>query len=149
MTPEATLELISAPVPALQEELTAGRIYLALCDPSYLAEPLCWTARLLLIWAVGPGIGPSLDPLPLVLFFSRASGAYQCSMLWRPPDEVGASLSKAADWRAYKRLSGPGSASPLCSRRMWSRAQQRLVRRPGTDGNPLINAVEEVLRRLI
>ncbi|MFI5689104.1 LysR family transcriptional regulator [Streptomyces sp. NPDC051636] len=161
MSPEATLELISAPGPALQEALTARRIHLALCDPSYLAEPPRWTARLPLIWAVGPGIDPSLDPLPLVLFSQPCrwrvpvlDALEAAERGWRIAFESTSLAGVQAAVRAGLGVAAllPANVEPGTTARglpELPHVELGLVRRPGTDGNPLIDAVEEVLRRLI
>ncbi|MFC9622782.1 LysR family transcriptional regulator [Streptomyces sp. NPDC056930] len=160
MNPGATLELISGPGPVLHEAYAQGRIHLALCDPSYLTEPPRWTARLPLTWAAAPGLDTTLDPLPLVLF------SQPCR--WRQPllDTLEAA---GRTWRtAFESTSLPGvraavraglgaaallpaTIEPGTTARGLPQlpdAELGLVRRPGTEGDPLVDAVEDVLKRL-
>ncbi|MCX4767890.1 LysR substrate-binding domain-containing protein [Streptomyces sp. NBC_01275] len=68
MHSQATLELVSAPGPAMRRAFTGNRIHLAPCEPSHLPEPTHWTVRLPLVWAARPEADLGLDPLPLALF---------------------------------------------------------------------------------
>lgn len=159
--PGATLELVSVPGPAMRGAFTTGRVHLALCDPSYLPEPPRWTVRLPLAWAAGPGIDVDIDPLPLVLF------SQPCR--WRPP-LLNALEAAGRTWRiAFESTSlagvkaavraGLGVAALLPANLDPSTAvaglpdlpdvEVGLVRRSGTEGDPLIDAVEAVLRHLV
>jgi DNA-binding transcriptional LysR family regulator len=157
---DATLEIVSGPGPAMREAFDSGRLHLALGDPAYFAEPPRWTVRLPLTWVGGKGIDLSADPLPLVLF------SQPCR--WRAP--LLAALD-AADrrWRIVfesTNLAGvqaavraglgvaallPATADPGTAVEGLPDlpdVELGLVRRPGTEGDPLVDAVEGVLRRL-
>ncbi|GIH06097.1 LysR family transcriptional regulator [Rhizocola hellebori] len=159
--PGASLELFTAPGPAMRDAFTAGRVHLALCDPSYLPETPLWTVRLPLAWASGPGIDLSLDPLPLVLF------SQPCR--WRAP-LLDALDAAGRTWRvAFESTSlagvtaavraGLGVAALLPANLDPGMAaaglpglpdvELGLVRRPDTQGDPLVDAVEAVLRQLV
>lgn len=161
MHPGATLELVSLPGPAMREAFTSGRLHLALCDPAYLPEPPRWTARMPLAWAAGPGLDPAADPLPLALF------SQPCH--WRQPvlralDEAGRrwrvafeSTSLAGIQAAVRAGLGasalfpanlqPGTAADGLPR--LPDVEIGLVRRSGTEGDHLVDAVEALLRQLV
>lgn len=161
LNPDVTLELISAPGPAMREAFTAGRIHLALCDPFYLPEPPRWTVRTPLAWAMGPGVDPDLDPLPLVLF------SQPCR--WRAP-LLHALQTAGRRWRvAFESTSLPGVQAAVRAGLGVAAllpanidpgtaahglpelpdVELGLVRRSNTEGDPLVDAVESVLRRLV
>lgn len=163
--PEATLEVVSVPGPAMREAFDAGRVHIALCDPGYLPEPPRWSVRLPLTWAAGPGLDLRADPLPLVLF-SQPCG-------WRAP--VLAALDAAArPWRvAFESTAlagvhaavraGLGAAALLPANieagmtavddttllPTLPDVTLGLVRHSRTIGDPLIDAVESVLRGVV
>lgn len=160
LNPEATLEVVGASGPDINNAFVSGRIHLALCDPSYVSEPPRWTVRLPLSWALGPELDPALDPLPLVLF------SQPCR--WRAP-VLDALEASGRSWRVVFESTGlaavqaavraglgaaallPASVEPGTRVRGLPElpsVEIGLVRRPGTEGDPLIDAVEEVLRRL-
>ncbi|WP_328940588.1 LysR family transcriptional regulator [Streptomyces sp. NBC_00250] len=161
MNPRATLELISGPGPVLREAYGQGRIHLALCDPSYLPEPPRWTVRLPMTWAAAPSLDTTLDPLPLVLF------SQPCR--WRQP--LLDSLEAAGrGWRtAFESTNVPGvraavraglGAAALLPATVepgtavhglpaLPDVELGLIRRPGTEGDTLVDAVEAVLKRLV
>ncbi len=154
------IEVVSAPGPAMREAFTAGRLHLALCDPSYLPEPPRWTVRLPLIWACRPDIELRRDPLPLVLF------SQPCQ--WRAPvlDSLEAagrawrivfeSTSLAGVQAAVRAGLGVAALLPANIDPGTTAAglpdlpdvELGLVRRSGPEGDPLVDAVEAVLRRL-
>ncbi|MEV5530475.1 LysR family transcriptional regulator [Streptomyces prunicolor] len=161
MHPQATLELVSAPGPAMRRAFTTNRIHLALCDPAYLPEPPRWTVRLPLVWAAGPEVDLSVDPLPLVLF------SQPCR--WRMP-VLDALKDSGREWRiAFESTglagvqsavrAGLGAAALLPAQVESGMAAHGLpelpdvelgmVRRPGTEGDLLVDAVEELLKSLI
>ncbi|HZD70922.1 MAG TPA: LysR substrate-binding domain-containing protein [Actinomycetes bacterium] len=159
--PGATLELFSAPGPAMREAFQAGRIHLALCDPFYLPEPPRWTVRVPLAWSAAPGVERARDPLPLVLFSQpcrwratvldtlRAHGrrwriAFESTSLAGVQAAVRAGLGIAALLPAN--LEPGTSAHDLPA---LPDVELALARRAGTDGDPLLDAVEDLLRRLI
>ena len=160
MHPGATLELVSAPGPAMREAFDGGRLQVALCDPADFSEPPRWTVRLPLTWVASKAVDLRADPLPLVLF------SQPCR--WRAP--LLAALD-AADrpWRvAFESTNlagvqaavraGLGVAALLPANVEPGTAvdglpdppevELGLIRRPGTEGDPLVDAVEAILRRL-
>ncbi|MEY9893748.1 DNA-binding transcriptional LysR family regulator [Catenulispora sp. MAP5-51] len=163
--PEATLEVFSGPGPAMREAFDAGRIHIALCDPDYLPEPPRWSVRLPLTWAVGAGLDLRADPLPLVLF-SQPCG-------WRAPvlsalDAVGRpwrvafeSTGLAGVHAAVRAGLGAAALLPANIEAGMSAVDDAallpvlpdvvlgLVRHSRTVGDPLIDAVEAVLRGVV
>jgi DNA-binding transcriptional LysR family regulator len=158
--PGVTLEVVSLPGPAIREAFTSGRTQLALCDPAYLPEPPRWTVRTPLTWAAGPGFDPDADPLPLILFSPpcrwrapvldalEAAGrrwrvAFESTGLAGVTAAVRAGLGVAALLPANLE---PGITVPSLPR--LPDVELGLARRPDTDGDPLVDAVEALLRRL-
>jgi DNA-binding transcriptional LysR family regulator len=158
--PDATLELVSVPGPEMRIALSTGRVHLALCDPSYLPEPPRWTVRLPLIWTGAPSVDIRADPVPLVLF----SGPCR----WRAP-LLDALEAAGRTWRIVfesTNLAGihaavragvgvtallPANIDPGAARLdlpALPDVELGLIRRSGTEGNPLIDAIEGVLRGL-
>lgn len=161
--PDATLEVLVGSSAAIRRAFEQGRIHIALCDTSYLPEPPRWSLHLPLVWAVGSGVDPRADPLPLVLF------SQPCR--WRAP--ILAALDAAGrTWRvAFESTSlaavqaavraGLGAA-PLLSANLdpssipvgkdvlpaLPTVEIGLIRRPGTEGEPLVDAVDLALRRM-
>ena len=159
--PGATLELVSAPGPAMREAFTTGRLHVALCDPTYLPEPPRWTVRLPVVWAAGPGFDPSVDPLPLVLFSQPCR--WRTPLLdtldaagraWRIVFE-GTSLSGVT--AAVQAGLGVTALNPANLATGMTTpglpdlpdVELGLVRRSDTAGDPLVDAVEALLRQLV
>lgn len=162
--PGATLEVVSAPGPVMRELFEQGRVHIALCDPQCLPEPARWTVRMPLTWAVGPEFDPRTDPLPVVAF------SQPCS--WRGP--VLAALDAAGrDRRIVFESNGLAGVQAAVRAGLGAAALLRrtiesgmtavddtallpvlpdvtlgLVRHSSTVGDPLVDAVEEVLRTL-
>jgi DNA-binding transcriptional LysR family regulator len=144
----------------MRDAFTTGRLHLALGDPSYLPEPPRWTVRLPLAWTTGPGIDTSADPLPLVLFAQpcrwRAPLLDALDAAGRPWRIVFESTSLAGVLAAVHAGLGvtallpanldPGTAAPGLPD--LPDVELGLVRRSDTEGDPLIDAVEALLRRL-
>jgi DNA-binding transcriptional LysR family regulator len=162
--PGATLEVMSTPGPAMRDALESGRLQVALCDTTYLPQPPRWSVRLPLVWAIGPGVDVHTDPLPLILF------SQPCR--WRTPllDALNAagrrwrivfeSTSLAGVQGAVRAGLGIAALLPANLGPDMTAADNEhalpaiqdveigLVRRPDTDGNPLIDAVDTLLRQL-
>lgn len=162
--PDATLEVITAPGPIMAEMFDSGRVHLALCDPEYLPEPPRWSVRLPLAWAAGPGFDPHADPLSLVLF------SQPCR--WRTP--MLAALDAAdRDWRVVFESTGLTGILAAVRAGLGVAAllpanidtgittiddptvlpalpdvTLGLVRHSSTAGDPLVDAVEAVLRSI-
>lgn len=159
--PGATLEVISTPGPSLREALTTGRIDLALCDTSYLPGPPRWTVRLPLIWAAAPEVDTTQEHLPLVLFSEpcrwrapilntlEAHGrtwriVFESTNLAAVLAAVDAGLGVAAVLPSPAHpVTAPTQLPPL------PEVEVGLVRRPGTEGDPLVDQAETLLRRLV
>jgi DNA-binding transcriptional LysR family regulator len=158
--PQATLELISLPGPAMWDAFATGRIQLALCDPSYFHEPPRWTVRAPLTWAVGPGVDPTRDPLPLVLFSQpcrwrsavlnalEAEGrrwhiVFESTGLAGVTAAVEAGLGVAALLPANAEPGATAAGLPPLPE-----VEFGLLRRADTEADPLVDAVEGLLKRL-
>ena len=159
--PEVSLELVSLPGPAMREAFVSGRLQVALCDPAYMPEPPRWTAHLPLIWAKGPGTDVEADPLPLVLFSQPCrwrkpilQTLEQAGRKWRVVFEstslagvqaaVRAGLGVSAMFPAH--LDADAAALDLPA---LPDVELGLVRRSGTEGDRLVDAIESLLRRLV
>jgi len=163
--PGATLEVLSLPGPAMRRALDTGRIQMALCDTTYLPEPPRWSVHLPIVWAAGPGVDVHAEPLPLVLFSQPCN--WRAPMLdaleaagrgWRVVFESNSLAGVQAAVRA-----GLGAGALLAANMepdLSSVAAEQalpaipdvelgLVRRPGTEGDPLVDAVETLLRQMI
>nr|WP_042177550.1 LysR family transcriptional regulator [Kibdelosporangium sp. MJ126-NF4]CEL12675.1 Transcriptional regulator, LysR family [Kibdelosporangium sp. MJ126-NF4]CTQ93539.1 Transcriptional regulator, LysR family [Kibdelosporangium sp. MJ126-NF4] len=159
--PGATLEVISAPGSVMREMFDLGRVHIALCDPEYLAQPPSWSVRLPLAWTAAPGFDTGADPLPLVMFSQPCrwrvpvlAALDQAGRRWRVAFESTGLVGVQAAVRA-----GLGVAALMPSNVETGMAVTDalpalpdvtlgLVRRADTVGNPLVDAVEAVLRTL-
>jgi DNA-binding transcriptional LysR family regulator len=162
--PGTVLEVMTGPGPAMREAWETGRIQLAFCDTDYFPQPPRWSAQFPLVWATGPRMDLSTDPLPLVLF------SQPCN--WRAP--VLAALDAAGRrWRVAFESTGvsgvqaavraglgvaallPEAVGPGMTARGSAEGlptlpsvELGLMRRPGSEGDPLVDAVEVLLKRL-
>lgn len=162
--PGVALEIVTASGPAMREAFETGRIQLALCDTSYFPQPPLWSVRLKLVWAIGPGVNIRPDPLPLVLFSEpcrwraavldalatsnrRWRIAFESTSLAGVQAAVRGGLGVAAllpdNVGSGMVVLGPGGGLPALPE-----VGIGLVRRLDTVGDPLIDAVEAVLKRL-
>ncbi|MEU9139533.1 LysR family transcriptional regulator [Streptomyces sp. NPDC048404] len=158
--PGAKLELVTGPGALMKQSLADGRIQLALCDPFYLAETPRWTARLPLAWSAARALDLRQDPLPLVLFSQpcrwrapvfdalEAAGrrwdvAFESTALGAVQAAVRAGLGATALLPANVE---PGTATDALP--VLPEVEIALIRPTGTDGDPLLDAVENLLRRL-
>ncbi|MGV9707511.1 LysR substrate-binding domain-containing protein [Streptomyces sp. NPDC003483] len=158
--PDATLELVTGSGPAMKQALADGRVQLVLCDPFYLAETPRWTTRSPLTWSAAPGFDQEQDPLPLVLFSQpcrwRAPvlGALEASgRRWRIVFESTAMSGVQAAVRAGLGVTallpahvGPGTT--VDGLPALPDVEVALVRSAGRDSDPLLQTVEDLLRRL-
>ncbi|MGW1965150.1 LysR family transcriptional regulator [Streptomyces sp. NPDC001935] len=158
--PDATLELVTGPGPLMKQALAEGRVQLALCDPFHLAEPPRWTVRLPLTWSAAPGLDRDQDPLPLVLFsqpcrwrapvLDTLQGA---GRRWRIVFESTAMSGVQAAVRAGLGATAllPANVEPGTAVEglpALPDVEVALVRSAGRDGDPLLQAVEDLLRDL-
>lgn len=163
--PEVTLEVMILSGPRMHEAMTEGRIMLALTDVGYLSQPPRWLARHPLVWVSGPGMDLHADPLPLVLFSqpcrwrsSLLQALDQAGRAWRVAFEstglagvqaaVRAGLGVSAFLSAnvgpdLTIVSAPHLLPPLPD------IEIGLVRRPGTQGDLLVDAVETALQAMM
>ncbi|GAA0910873.1 LysR family transcriptional regulator [Virgisporangium aurantiacum] len=161
VNPRATLELISLPGPAMHDAFTTGRIQLALCDPAYFRERPRWTVRAPLTWAAGPGVDPTRDPLPLILFSEPCR--------WRPAvltaleadgrrwNVVFESTGLAGVTAAVRAGLGIAALLPVNAEPGFTatglpplpEVELGLLRRADTEADPLVDAVENLLKRLV
>ncbi|HEX4818360.1 MAG TPA: LysR family transcriptional regulator [Nonomuraea sp.] len=162
--PDATLEVLSLSRAAMREVYDTGRVQLVLDEVANLPWPPRWAVRLPLVWAVGQGVAVGADPLPVVLFSNTCS--WRTSVLqtmeesgrrWRVAFESNSLAGVLAALRA-----GLGVAALLPANIEQGMAchdeaalpalpdvELGLTRRPGTEGDALIDAVETALRRML
>ena len=162
--PGATLEMISMPGPEMRQAFEDGRLHIALCDPAYLPEPPRWAVRRPLVWAAGPNFDPSADPLPLIMFsqpcrwrapvlaaLDRAGRRWQIifesTSLTGIQAGVRAGLGVAALF-PMSIESGMTAIDDISVLPAMPDVELGLVRSSSTDGDPLVNAVEAVLRNV-
>ncbi|MEU4330678.1 LysR family transcriptional regulator [Nonomuraea dietziae] len=162
--PDATLEVLSLSNAAMREAYDTGRVQLVLDEVPDLPWPPRWTVRLPLVWAVGPGVSVDADPLPVVLFSNTC--AWRTSVLealegtgrrWRVAFESNSLAGVLAALRAGLGVAAliPANLEPAmaCHEAAALPAlpdvELGLARRPGTEGDALIDAVETALRRMI
>lgn len=162
--PRAKLEVLVASGPTLRQALRAGRIQIALCDVRYMQEPPRWSRPLSLVWVVGPGLDPVTDPLPLVLF-SRPC-LWRSAILetldaagrsWRLAFESTSLAGVQAAVRAGLGIAPmlPANVDPalrapreLEDLPILPLVEIGLIRRSGTEGDPLLDAIDTALRRM-
>ncbi|GAA3466206.1 LysR family transcriptional regulator [Nonomuraea roseola] len=162
--PDATLEVLSLSNATMQEAYDTGRVQLVLDEVPDLPWPPRWTVRLPLVWAVGQGVAVDADPLPVVLFSNTC--AWRTSVLealegtgrrWRVAFESNSLAGVLAALRAGLGVGAliPATLEPAmaCHEAAALPAlpdvELGLARRPGTEGDALIDAVETALRRMI
>jgi DNA-binding transcriptional LysR family regulator len=164
MHPGATIELVSAPGPVMRQAFADGRLQIALSDPAYLPEPPRWSVRRKLAWVASPDFDLAADPLPLVMF------SQPCR--WRSPvlaalDSAGRrwriafeSTSLAGIQAAVRAGLGITAVLPASIEAGLTAVdvpsvlpgvpdvELGLVRGSATAGDPLVDAVEAVLRSI-
>ncbi|GIG87994.1 LysR family transcriptional regulator [Plantactinospora endophytica] len=162
--PGATLEVLSLSRAAMREAYDASRVHLVLDEVPDLPGPPRWTVRRPLVWAVGHGVEVTADPLPVVLFSNTC--AWRTSVLetlerterpWRVAFESNSLVGVLAAVRAGLGVAAlmPGNLEPamVChdpnALPALPDVELGLARHPRTEGDPLINAVETALRRML
>ncbi|MGW9132249.1 LysR family transcriptional regulator [Streptomyces sp. NPDC055681] len=162
--PGATLEVLSMSNAAMREAYDTGRVQLVLNEVPAVPGPPRWTVRRPLVWAIGQGVDVAADPLPVVLFSNMCS--WRTSVLetleradrpWRVAFESNSLVGVLAAVRA-----GLGVAALLPTNLEPAMAchdadalptlpdvELGLARHPRSEGDPLIDAVETALRRMI
>jgi DNA-binding transcriptional LysR family regulator len=165
MHPETTLELLSLFSIDTQTALDDGRIQLALCDAAFLRRPLRWSRPMKLLWAAAEDFDASLDPIPLVVFSEPCSwrslmlaGLRSVGRSCRIAFESGSLTAVQAAVRAGLGVTallptslGPGLISAPLSPYLPALPEIEigLSRRPESEGDNLVSAVEEMLKHLV
>jgi DNA-binding transcriptional LysR family regulator len=164
MHPDTTLELLSLVSVDTQEALDSGRIQLALCDAAFLRRPLRWTRPMPLLWAAAEGFDASLDPVPLVVFSepcswrslmqaALSSAGRRCRVAFESGSLTAVQAAVRAGLGATALL--PTSMAGLVSEPISQdlpalpEIEIGLSRRPESEGDKLVNAVEELLKKLV
>lgn len=162
--PGATLEVLSLSDNAMREAYDGGRVQLVLDEVPHLPGPARWTVRRPLVWAIGQGVEVAADPLPVVLFSGTCS--WRTSVLetlehadrpWRVAFESNSLVGVLAAVRAGLGVAAlmPANLEPAMachdaeSLPTLPDVELGLARHPRSDGDPLIDAVETALRRMI
>ncbi|MBB5081870.1 LysR family transcriptional regulator [Nonomuraea endophytica] len=161
--PEATLEVLILSDAAMRQAYDTDRIQLVLDEVPDLPWPPRWTVRLPLVWAAGPGVAVDADPLPVVLFSNTC--AWRTAVLeamegsgrrWRVAFESNSLAGVLAALRAGLGVAAlmpanlePAMACHDAALPTLPDVELGLARRPGTEGDALIDAVETALRRMI
>ncbi|MFF0154070.1 LysR substrate-binding domain-containing protein [Micromonospora sp. NPDC005203] len=162
--PGATLEVLSCSNSAMREAYDAGRVHLVLDALPDIPGPPRWTVRSPLVWATGPGVDVAADPLPVVLFSNPCS--WRTSVLdtleradrrWRVAFESNSLVGVLAAVRAGLGFAAlmPANLEPVMICRdtdalpVLPDVEFGLARHPRTEGDPLIDAVETALRRIV
>lgn len=165
MHPETTLELLSLFSIDTQAALDDGRIQLALCDAAFLRRPLRWSRPMKLLWAAAEDFDASLDPIPLVVFSEPCSwralmqaALSSAGRRYRIAFESGSLTAVQAAIRAGLGVTAllptslaPGLISAPLPQVLPSLPDIEigLSRRPESEGNNLVSAVEEMLKHLV
>lgn len=162
--PGATLEVLSSSNAAMREAYDAGRVHLVLNEVSDVPGPPRWTVRRPLVWAIGQGVDVAADPLPVVLFsnpcFWRTSALEtleRADRRWRVAFESNSLIGVLAAIRAGLGVAVlmPANLEPVMACHdadalpTLPDVELGLARHPRTEGDPLIDAVETTLRRMI
>jgi len=162
--PGATLEVLTFSNAAMREAYDAGRVQLVLDEVPYVPGPPRWTVRRPLVWAIGQGVDVAADPLPVVLFsnpcFWRTSvleTLERADRRWRLAFESNSLVGVLAAVRAGLGVAAlmPANLEPVMACHdpdalpTLPDVELGLARHPRTEGDPLIDAVETALRRMI
>lgn len=162
--PGATLEVLSSSNAEMRVAYDAGRVQLVLDEVPAIPGPPRWTVRRPLIWAVGQGVDVAADPLPVVLFSGTCS--WHTSVLetlesadrrFRVAFESNSLVGVLAALRAGLGVAAlmPANLEPVMACHdadalpILPDVELGLARHPRSEGDPLIDAVETALRRMI
>lgn len=162
--PKTTLELLSLFSVDTQGAMDQGRIQLALCDAAFLRRPLRWSRPMPLHWAVADGFDVTQDPLPLVVFSEPCSWrnlmqaalssagrrcriAFESGSLTAVQAAVRAGLGVSA--LLPTSMAGMVSAPTSNGLPMLPDIEIGLSRLPESEGDTLVDAVEEMLKQLV
>jgi DNA-binding transcriptional LysR family regulator len=162
--PGATLEVLILSNAAMREAFDAGRVQVVLEEVHDVPSPPRWTARRPLAWAVGQGVDEAANPLPVVLFskpcpFRTAvlETLERADRRWQIAFESNSLIGVLAAVRAGLGVTAlmPANLEPVMACHDTDAlpalpdVEFGLVRHPRTEGDPLIDAVETALRRMI
>jgi DNA-binding transcriptional LysR family regulator len=162
--PGARLEVLSVSNVAMRQAYDTGRVQLVLDAVPDVPGPPRWTVRRPLVWAVGQGVDVAADPLPLVLFSNPCSWRTpvletleRADRRWRVAFESNSLVGVRAAVRAGLGVAAvmPANLEPVMAFHdadalpTLPDVELGLVRHPGTDGDPLVDAVETALRRMV
>jgi DNA-binding transcriptional LysR family regulator len=162
--PDATLEVLILSNAAMWEAYDGGRVQLVLDQLPDVPGPPRWTVRRPLVWAIGQGVDVAADPLPVVLFsdpcpFRTAvlDTLERADRRWRVAFESNSLVGVLAAVRAGLGVAAVMSANlePVMACHdadalpTLPDIELGLARHPRTEGDPLIDAVETALRRMI
>ncbi|MEW2403684.1 LysR family transcriptional regulator [Streptomyces sp. NPDC046862] len=161
--PGATLEVLSMSNAEMREAYDTGRVQLVLNEVAAVPGPPRWTVRRPLVWATGQGVDVAADPLPVVLFSNTCS--WRTSVLetleradrpWRVTFESNSLVGVLAAVRAGLGVAAlmptnlePAMACHEDALPTLPDVEFGLARHPRSEGDPLIDAVETALRRMI
>jgi DNA-binding transcriptional LysR family regulator len=162
--PGATLEVLILSNAAMREAYDAGRVQLVLDQVTDVPGPPRWTVRRPLVWAIGQGVDVTADPLPVVLFSDPC--AFRTAVLetlqragrrWRIAFESNSLVGVLAAVRAGLGVAAlmPPNVEPAMVRNdagalpTLPDVELGLARHPRTKNDPLIDAIETALRRMI
>jgi DNA-binding transcriptional LysR family regulator len=162
--PGATLEVLILSNAAMREAYDAGRVQVVLDEVHDVPGPPRWTARRPLVWAVGQGVDVAANPLPVALFSNPCT--FRTSVLetleragrrWQVAFESNSLIGVLAAVRAGLGVTAlmPANLEPVMACHDTDAlptlpdVEFGLVRHPRTEGDPLIDAVETALRRMI
>jgi DNA-binding transcriptional LysR family regulator len=162
--PGATLEVLNLSNAAMRAAYDAGRVQLVLDAVPDVPGPPRWTVRRPLVWAIGQDVDVAADPLPVVLFSNPCSWRTpvletleRADRRWRVAFESNSLVGVLAAVRAGLGVAAlmPANLEPVMARHdadvlpTLPDVELGLVRHPRTEGDPLIDAVETALRRMI
>lgn len=162
--PGATLEVLSLSDTAMRAAYDAGRVQLVLDAVPDVPAPPRWTVRRPLVWAVGDGVDVAADPLPVVLFSNPCSwrttvleALERSNRRWHAAFESNCLAGVLAAVRAGVGVAAlmPTNLEPTMASHdadtlpALPDVEFGLVRHPRTVDDPLIDAVETALRRMI
>lgn len=161
MHPGATLEVLTASTSAMRTAYDAGHVQLVLDTVADLPARPRWTAHRPLVWGIGQGVDVSADPLPVVLFSNPCSWRttaietlQRANWRWHVTFQSNSLLGVLAALRAGLGVAAlmPANLPPDIA---WHDTGLLpalpdvtfgLARHPGSDGDPLVDAVEQALR---
>ncbi|MBM2614580.1 LysR family transcriptional regulator [Actinoplanes sp. LDG1-06] len=162
--PGATLEVLCGSKAAMWEAYETSRVHLVLDEVPDLPSPPLWTVRRPLVWAIGRGVDVTASPLPVVLFsndcaWRRAAleAMERSGRDWRVAFESNSLVGVLAALRAGLGVGVlmPANLEPAMvghdsgALPALPDVELGLARHPRTAGDPLIDAVETALRRVV